>query len=87
LPNAVHGSIVTQTSTIQPLMVPPQNSLGIYLVDEVNVLQNSLVHLLPLNIQIFTQDTYKPQFEIQSHIEDSPNALPIYPSSKSNNQQ
>ncbi len=87
MPNAIHGSIVTQASTIQPLMVPPQNSHGIYLVDEINIPQNSLVHLLPLNTLIFTQDTHKRQFEIQSHIKDSPNGLPIYPSSKSNNQQ
>jgi hypothetical protein len=33
-----------------------------------------------------TQDTHEPQFEIQSHIEDSPSALPIYPSSKFNSQ-
>jgi hypothetical protein len=52
LPNVIHGSIVTRASTIQPLMVPPQNSPCIYLVDEVNIPQNNLVHLLSLNTQI-----------------------------------
>jgi hypothetical protein len=56
-------------------------------MDEINIPQNNLVHLLPLNTQNITQDTHEPQFEIQSHIEDSLNALPIYPCSKSNSQE
>jgi hypothetical protein len=32
LPNMVHGSIITQLSTIQPLLAPPQNNPHIYLV-------------------------------------------------------
>lgn len=59
LPNMVHGSSITQLSTIQPLLAPPQNNPHIYLVYEVNTPQNNYVHPLspeshihPLNTQI-----------------------------------
>lgn len=61
LPNMVHGSVITQLSTIQSLLAPPQNNPHIYLVYEVNTPQNNYVHPLspelhihPLNTQILT---------------------------------
>jgi hypothetical protein len=87
LPNMVHGSSITQVSTIQPLLAPLQNNPHIYLVYEVNTPQNNYVHPLspeshihPLkhpNATNNTPNTFKPQFEIQSYIENSFNTFPI----------
>jgi hypothetical protein len=85
----VHGFVITQLSTIQPLLAPPQNNPHIYLVYEVNTPQNNYVHPLspvtrvtysPIehsNTTNSTPNTFKPQFDIQSYIEDSFNTFPI----------
>jgi hypothetical protein len=46
LPNMVHGSVITQLSTIQSLLAPPQNNYVHPLSPE--------LHIHPLNTQILT---------------------------------
>lgn len=55
--NMVHGSVITQLSTIQSLLAPPQNNPHIYLEYEVNTAQNNYVHPLSLESHIHPLNT------------------------------